>query len=119
MRDSRPKLSPDSLEAITREVERTIHLLAPHLKRVIKYGAPTFRGRGDILTIGFWSRFVAVGFWNGAKLAARHSLLEGTAPSSRVAKLTTVREARSTAFKALVRDAVKLDGSDPVHPGKE
>jgi hypothetical protein len=109
----------DSLSKVASEVERTIRSVAPDLKRVLKYGAPTFQGRGDIITIGVWTKFVAVGFWNGAKLAARHPILEGTASSSRVAKLRTLQEAKSQGFSVLVRDAVKLDAAEPVHPRKK
>jgi hypothetical protein len=104
------------LSDIALEVENIIHTVAPGLKRVIKYGAPTFQGHGDVITIGVWSKFVAVGFWNGAKLASRYpSLLEGSARTSRIAKLRTLSEARSKTFKDLVKAAARLDVTDPVH----
>jgi hypothetical protein len=114
--ESKASTLVDSLSKVASEAERTIRSVAPDLKRVVKYGAPTFQGRGDVITIGVWTRFVAVGFWSGAKLAARHPILAGTARSSRVAKLTSLDQARSRDFKVLVRDAVRLDAVDPVHP---
>jgi hypothetical protein len=65
------------------------------------------------------TKFVAVGFWNGAKLAARHPLLEGASRSSRVVKLRSLEEAESQDFSALVREVVRLDAVDPVHPKKK
>lgn len=117
--ESKASAPVDSLLRVASEVERTIRSAAPDLKRVVKYGAPTFQGRGDVITFGVWTRFVAVEFWNGAKLAARHPILEGTSRSSRVAKLTSLEEARSQDFKVLVRDAVRLDAVDPVRPKKK
>lgn len=113
----RPKARPSTydLNEVATTIERTIREESPQLTRVTKYGAPTFQGRGDVITIGVWKTFVAVGFWSGAKLAARHSILEGTAPSSRVVKFRSVEEARSPRFRALIRDAVLVDSSDPVH----
>lgn len=110
--DGAPELALDEVAAA---VERTVHAEAPALKRVIKYRAPTFQGRGDVLTIGILKDHVSVGFWAGAKLATRHSILEGTGQASRLVKLRTVAEARTDGFKALVRDAAALDRTDPVH----
>ncbi|HUR68668.1 MAG TPA: hypothetical protein VM370_05425 [Candidatus Thermoplasmatota archaeon] len=98
------------------ETERTIRRVAPSLRRVTKYDAATYQGRGDVCTIGVWTTFVAVGFWAGAKLARDHPLLEGRAKTTRVAKLRTPAEARTRAFAALVRAAVRLDKAEPVHP---
>lgn len=109
------KSSSTSVSDVALEVEKTIHSVAPSLKRVIKYGAPTFQGQGDVITIGVWSKFIAVGFWNGAKLASRYPLLEGSGRTSRIAKLRTLSEAKSKTFRDLIKAAAKLDVTDPVH----
>jgi hypothetical protein len=111
-----PPPKPDPVDAVAAEVERTNRSVAPELERVTKYGAPTYQGRGDVGTIGVWTRFVAVGFWNGPKLAAGHPMLEAASPTQRVAKLRTLSEARSPDFRSLVRDTAKLDRSEPAHP---
>jgi len=103
------------MDAVARAAEATIRRVAPKLARVTKYGAPTFRGEGDVCTIGVWTKFVSVGFWNGARLAADHPLLEGSGKKSRMAKLRSVDDARSPAFAALVRAAAKLDKDGPAH----
>lgn len=114
--DEEESEAPDlALDKVVEAVERTVHEVAPSLHRVVKYGAPTFQGRGDVLTIGLWKDFVSVGFWAGAKLAERHSILEGAAQGSRMVKLRTIAEARTDGFKALVRDAAALDQKAPVH----
>ena len=66
--------------------------------------------------IGLWTRFVAVGFWKGARLARSYPLLEGSAPTSRVVKIRSLEEARTSAFRALLR-ATRLDETEPVHAG--
>lgn len=109
----------ESLTEVASEIERTILSVAPGITRVVKYDAPTFQGQGDIMTIGVWTKFVAVGFWNGAKLSACHPMLEGAGAVSRVVKLRSLKEAKSKEFKALIRDAVKLDAISPVHPKKK
>lgn len=112
---SRTGTPSDPPSEVAGAVEATIRQVAPELKRVIKYGAPTYQGRGDVMTIGVWTNFVAVGFWGGAKLAAKHPMLEGPANTSKVAKLRRLSEAKSTALRHLIRDAVRLDASHPVH----
>ena len=104
------------MKEVAAEIGRTIHSGAPKLRRVTKYGAPMYRGLGDVCTIGTWKDFVAVGFWNGSKLASQRALLEGSGAGNRVAKLRAPTEARSLAFKGLVRDAARLDSADPVRP---
>lgn len=104
------------MHEVAAQAERTIRRVAPSLERVTKYGAATFQGRGDVCTLGVWTSFVSVGFWGGAKLAREHALLEGSGKGTRMAKLRTPAEARSRAFAALVRAAVRLDREDPVHP---
>jgi uncharacterized protein YdhG (YjbR/CyaY superfamily) len=104
-----------TMAQVAAQAERTIRRTAPRLRRVVKYGAPTYQWRGDVCTVGTWTRFVAVGFWSGARLAPRHAMLEGSAKGTRVAKLRTVEEARSAAFAALVRDAARLDAEEPEH----
>lgn len=99
------------MDAVARAAEATIRRVAPALKRVTKYGAPTFRGNGDVCTIGVWTRFVSVGFWQGAKLAAKHAQLEGSGKRTRLVKLRSEKDARSRAFAALVRAAVRLDAA--------
>jgi hypothetical protein len=106
------KAEDDDMDAVGRAAEATIRRVAPDLERVTKYGAPTFRGNADVCTIGVWTRFVSVGFWRGAELAAKHVQLEGSGKRTRLVKLRTVKEARSRAFSALVRAAVRLDEAD-------
>jgi hypothetical protein len=99
----------DEMRSVAAEVERVVRRVAPRLRRVRKAGAPTYRGNADVLTIGVWTRFVAVGFWRGAELARGHPLLRGAGRRTRVARLTTVLEARSRAFASLVRAADRRD----------
>jgi hypothetical protein len=117
MPSSKPRapVATDPPAKVAAAVEATIRAVAPRLKRVVKYGAPTYQGRGDVITIGVWTNFVAVGFWNGARLASKHRMLEGPAKTSKVAKLRRKSEAGSPAFKALIKDAVNLDITNPVH----
>jgi hypothetical protein len=100
-----PRKEDADLAEIAAAAEQAIHTSAPHLRRVTKYGAPTYQGQGDVCTIGVGKDFVAVGFWAGAKLAASHPILEGSAPSSRVVKLRSVGAAMSPESASLVRAA--------------
>lgn len=113
--DEAPPIAGPDPSRVAKAVERTVRSVAPGLRRSVKYGAPTYQGRGDVLTIGVWTDFVSVGFWSGTILAARHSILEGSGRSSRLVKLRSVAEARSEAFRALVRDAAALDATQPAH----
>lgn len=107
---------PDSPAAVAAEVERTIRSVAPSLKRVTKYGAPTYQGQGDVVTIGVWTKFVAVGFWRGDELQKAHPLLEGEGKSTRLVRLRSVAEARSVPFRALLRAATRLDRAPSARP---
>jgi hypothetical protein len=104
------------MDDVAAAAERTIRRVAPSLTRVTKYGAPTYQGRGDVLTLGVWTEFVAVGFWSGAKLAARHAGLRGRGKATRTWRLASLADARAPAFVALLRDAVELDAKEPAHP---
>lgn len=105
----RRRAATDDPAAVARAAMRTIRRVAPSLRRVTKYGAPTFRGHGDVCTVGVWSAFVSVGFWRGAELARRHRILEGRGRRTRLVKLRRVEDASSRAFASLVRDAARLD----------
>jgi hypothetical protein len=78
----RSRAAPSDLSEVASAAEATIRSAAPFLGRVIEWEAPTFQGREDVCTIGGWKDFVAVGLWSGAKLASRHPLLEGSAPTA-------------------------------------
>jgi hypothetical protein len=62
---------------------------------------------------------VAPGFWAGAKLEARHPLLQGSAASSWVVKLRSTDEARPAASQNLIRHAARLDAQDPLNPSRQ
>lgn len=97
--------------------ERTIRAAAPRLARVIRWGAPTYRGHRNVLIVSVLKDHVAVGFWRGTDLEPKHAMLEGKFQRVRIVRLRTVTDAKSRALTALVRDAAALDAATLV-PGR-
>jgi len=102
------------MSEVSAAVLEAVRAVAPHLRQQTKWGMPWWTGRDLVLLSGEFSHHVGVEFWRGSTLADPRHLLEGTGKNLRHVKLRTVAEARSPAFVALVRAAVRLDAiSEP------
>jgi hypothetical protein len=101
---------------VEREIRRTIRTVGSKLVRVTKWGNAWYAGTDLVCTVYAFRHHVGIEFWRGATLAPAHPMLEGTGKNLRHAKLRSVSEANSRAFRALVRAAIRLDTAMPRRP---
>jgi hypothetical protein len=81
----------------------------PGAKRGIKWGYPTWTGKGNVVALLAYDDHVNLQFFQGASLADPEGLLEGTGVSMRHVKIRSARDLKVPAVKALVRNAWRLD----------
>ncbi len=84
---------------------------APELHETVKWGAPAYTLRGNVVYIAPYAVHVNLGFYRGAEISDSTGFLEGTGKGLRHVKVRSVKEAHSGELKALVRKAVALDRS--------
>ncbi len=111
---ARPRDDP---EAVAREARAVIARMAPASPREPHWQATWTVGRDLVCAVGAHSAHASVIFWRGSALAREHPILEGTGKDLRHVKLRRVEDARSPAFRALLRAAFALDRREPPRPG--
>ena len=82
---------------------------APEAAAVIKWGQPVFEQNGPFAYIKAHRNYANLGFWRGAELDDPKGLLEGSGDRMRHVKVAGPGDIRKTAFRNLVRDAVRLN----------
>jgi len=83
---------------------------APALTEQIKWGNITWIGKGNVAWIIVYNDHVDFGFFNGAKLKDPAGILDGTGKKLRHVKVREPKDIRQKEFKALLKQAVALDG---------
>lgn len=71
---------------ILQALREAIHAAGPGLREAIKWGQPTFVGRGNVCYLASYSDHVNLGFYRGAELPDPRKLLEGTGKALRHVK---------------------------------
>ena len=105
---------PDpGLERVAGAVREVVRAIAPELRTERRWGHPWYVGNDLVCLVGTFSRHVGVEFWRGTSLRDPSHLLEGTGKNLRHVTLASVEDATSPAFLELLRDAVRLDQSQP------
>lgn len=101
------------IEPPQREVARALHrvLLGLGLQEKVRYGVPWYRGKDYVCAIAAHSHHTNLEFYRGSSLRDPGGLLEGTGKNLRHVKVHTVDEATQPRLKALLREALELDGS--------
>lgn len=94
-----------------------IHKAAPTLDEGIRWGGPSYKGKGLVLGLGAFKEHVTLFFARGKELDDPEGVLdesEGTA-ASRNFKVKSLAEAKakSKALTALIKQAVALDAQGP------
>ena len=114
-RSSAPRTlpTPAELERIAEGVREVVRALGPELRIERRWGHPWYVGNDLVCLVGAFERHVSVEFWRGTSLRDPGRLLEGTGKNLRHVKLRTLPEATAPAFIEVVRDAVRLDRSEP------
>lgn len=112
-RRSSPPSPPESLDRVEAAVRELIRGLAPELRTEQRWGHPWLVGNDLVVLTGAFSHHVGVEFWRGSSLEDPHHLLEGSGKNLRHVKLRTVRDATAPALVELLREAVRLDQTEP------
>lgn len=103
----------DDPERVAETVRHLIHALAPHLRLEPRWGHPWYVGNDLVLLVGPFANHTSVEFWRGTTLKDPEHLLEGTGKNLRHVKLRSVEDATRPAFVGLMREAIRLDESEP------
>ncbi len=75
------------------------------------YGVPWYRGRNYVCAIASHSRHTNLEFYRGTSLRDPGRLLEGTGKNMRHVKVRSVNDVARPALRALIREAIELDGA--------
>lgn len=82
---------------------------APRAVETLKWAQPVYEQLGPMIFIKAHKTHVNFGFWRGAEMADPAGLLQGGGDRMRHIKLASLQDLRPKAFKAFVRQAVKLN----------
>lgn len=94
-----------------------IHEAAPKLEEGIRWGGPSYKGKGLVLGLGAFKEHVTLFFARGKELDDPEGILEGKEENttSRNLKVRSVAEvkSKSKALVVLLKQAVELDAKGP------
>ena len=98
-----------SIRPIAEELRRLVHRAAPQLRESVKWGVPVWIGRKNVVCLMLYPDHVNLGFFQGSTLGKSHKEIEGTGKSLRHVKVRSVADARRPVLAQLVREAVRVD----------
>jgi len=103
MADQSPKNRP-----LIRALRRFVARAAPKLQESVKWGNGCWlKGKDPVSYVYSAPDHVQFGFFRGAQIADPRGLLEGKGAYVRHVKVRTTKEIDETAFRALLRQAVR------------
>lgn len=108
--DAYVKDLPQEQQPIVEALRTLVLTTAPHLEEKLKWNNPTYVGKSNVCWILSYKDHVDFGFFRGTQLPNPKGLLEGTGKGLRHVKMYSMQDANNPAVKALLREAVKLDG---------
>ena len=101
---------PQPMRPILRAARELVREAAPDAVETLKWGFPTWVGKGNVVAVMAFSDHVNLQFYLGTSLSDPARRLEGTGKDLRHVKLRHSKDVKDPAVKALVRAAVRLDG---------
>ena len=104
---------PEPQRTIVRRLRDLIREVAPHLEESVKWGVPVYgRGATSVFSLVPHGRHVNLQVFNGAALAERHALLEGTGKGLRHVKCRTPEKVGEPALRAMLMASLSSAGLD-------
>lgn len=94
---------------IVKTLRDLIYEVEPMMEEKIKWKQPVYSLNGDICYIGVFKKHIDFGFFKGVKLKDPKGILEGAGKSLRYVKILDNKGIQKKQFKALVKEAVKID----------
>jgi hypothetical protein len=88
---------------------QTLAEALPGARETVKWGYPTWVGKGNIVAIAPHSDHVNLQFYRGTSLPDPGGVLEGTGVALRHVKLRFVKDLKTPAVKGLLRAAWRID----------
>ncbi len=99
-----------SQREVARALRDVILAAGPGLQEKVMYGAPWYRGQSYVCAISAHSDHTNLEFYRGTSLRDPGRILEGTGKNLRHVKLYSAEDARKPPLRALLREAIELDG---------
>src|SRR4051812_697965 len=112
--DARITKASDFARPICVKLREIIRKAAPNLEECLKWGMPAYKGNGLVCCIGAFKQHVTLHFFRGAEFGGAHALLKdgADAANSRGIKFTSLKEVKAAAVAGLVKEGVKIDGTE-------
>ena len=108
-------LKPAFAQPICTKLREIIRKSAPKIEEGIRWGGPSYKGRGLVFGVGAFKEHVSLFFARGQELTDPDGLLqhgEGNA-TSRSVKFASLAELKVKPLTALVKQAAELDAKGP------
>ena len=102
------------MKPVAQALHQFILETAPELKGSLKWGAPSYGATGNVCYIMAHKKHLNFGFYEGGLLPDPEKLLEGTGAKMRHIKVRAGDDIRQEAFRALIREGVKLQTKEVV-----
>lgn len=102
---------PEFARPICRKLRELVRKSAPKLDEGIRWGGPSYKGKGLVLGIGAFKEHVSLFFARGQELTDPEGLIEtdqGNANSGK-ARFTSLSEVKAKPLAALIKQAAELD----------
>ncbi len=100
---------PEAVRGVAEALRAVVQSHAPALRETLKWGNPTWIGRGNAINLMLFPHHVNLGFFRGAELARTFPEVEGTGKNMRHVKVPDVASARRPVLARIVRAAAALD----------
>ncbi|ASN03527.1 DUF1801 domain-containing protein [Virgibacillus necropolis] len=103
----------DNLSAPIKEIairlREIVFETSPDIQEKIKWGMPSYIENGMVCYIQTAKNHVNFGFYFGAILTDRDSLLEGTGKKMRHIKIKKIEDIQQDQYAALIQEAIELE----------
>ena len=102
------RLDP-SLTVTPQDLRHLVLQAVPGLTESIKWGNPVYETEGKVCYIAATSKYVSLGFFNGASLTDPEKRIEGTGAKMRHVKVWRVADMDRDQLTAWIQEAVALN----------
>lgn len=108
--DAFEKALSSEQRAIVRSLRTLILETGPDLEEKVKWRNPTYTRKGNVAWLILYQDHVDLGFFKGTSMKDPKKLLEGSGKGLRHVKIREKADIKPADFKALIQEAIALDG---------
>ena len=102
---------PEETRPVAEALCALIRAASPELRETVKWGNPTWVGRGNAVGLMIFPRFVHLALFRGAELSGRFPEIVGTGKSLRHVVVPDLASVRRPVLRRILRAAVAIDAS--------